>query len=149
MQVLGSRNTKYVHIPEQKKVDNYEDFSILHANNLTFGCDGTVLKREDSLYEFKRTRTWLKVKPVKTFDCLVLGIEPGKGKYVGMVGALPVRMEGGVPITRVSGMTDAQRVEWWLHPRKILNKTIEVEARGVHKSGKLIEPRFVRIRDDK
>jgi ATP-dependent DNA ligase len=158
---------QYVYTPRQHKVADYDSFDKIHTQNLTFGCDGTVLKREDSLYEFKRTKTWLKVKPVQTFECKVVGLKEGAGKYKGMLGALEIRPilvdesdEGsryyGVA-TFCSGMTDEQRTIWWEnrsrlsthHPDHIINKTVEVEARGVHKSGKLIEPRFIRVRHDK
>jgi DNA ligase-1 len=113
-----------------------------------------VLKRKDSLYEFKRTRTWLKVKPVLDCNCLVVGMTEGTGKYKGMLGALEVLPENakkehtGV-FTRVSGMTDEQRREWWgpSGPR-IIGKWIEVSYRKVNPSGRLVEPRFVRIRTD-
>lgn len=147
----------YANLVEQYKVDNYHDFLVHHTNHLAFGCDGTVLKREDSLYEFKRTKTWLKVKPAETYDMLVIGMVEGTGKYRGMLGALELvdaeecqrlNQEHWV-ISRCSGMTDAQRKAWWISPKTIEGKTVEVAARGVHKSGKLIEPRFIRIRDDK
>ncbi len=148
-QVLSGKGLLHVRMPVQQKVDSYGAFLHHHLNNLAIGCDGTVLKREDSLYEFKRTRTWLKVKPVQTFDCRVVGIAPGKGKYSSVVGALTITVEDGPVYMQVSGMTDAQRKEWHQHPENIMGKFIEVEARGVHKSGKLIEPRFIRIREDK
>lgn len=139
----------HTYTPGQAKVSSYAEFMTYHKVNLAAGCDGTVLKRENSLYEFKRTRTWLKVKPVETFDCRVVGIVPGKGKYSSVVGALTITVEDGPVYMQVSGMTDAQRKEWHQHPENIMGKFIEVEARGVHKSGKLIEPRFIRVRDDK
>jgi DNA ligase-1 len=133
----------------------YAGFETFHKHNLMMGCDGTVLKRMDSLYEFKRTKTWLKVKPVLDCDCLVVGMEEGTGKYKGMLGALRVipALNGvdGKPITaitKVSGMDDDQRLAWWCMPSVIEGKMIEVSYRKVNPSGKLVEPRFVRIRTD-
>lgn len=128
-------------------VGDYHAFEQLHAMHLKMGCDGTVLKRRDSLYEFKRTKTWLKVKPVETYDGFVVGFHPGRGKYQGLVGALEVDFDG--VRTFVSGMDDRHRSAWWSQPSHIVGKTIEVAARGKHKSGCLIEPRFIRIREDK
>lgn len=139
---------KYVTVVPQHKVTSYEDFALLHAANLAEGCDGTVLKRLDSLYEFKRVKTWLKVKPVETYDCIVVGSKEGTGKYAGMLGAMEILVSAGVTCF-CSGMTDEQRQAWWAEPDLIAGKTIEVSARGVHPSGRLIEPRFIRIRGDK
>ncbi|MGL5935055.1 MAG: hypothetical protein ACRCZI_05480 [Cetobacterium sp.] len=142
------------HLVPRVTVEDYEQFSIYHEDNLTAGCDGTVLKLKNSLYEFRRTKTWLKVKPVETFDCVVVGVKEGTGKYKGMLGALEIQPELGGPTSFCSGMTDEQRSLWWSPYYKpgcpaIIGKTIEVQARGVHKSGRLIEPRFIRIREDK
>lgn len=155
--LFGDQVLHHTHTPPQHKVDNYDSFENIHLGNLSNGCDGTVLKREDSLYEFKRTKTWLKVKPVVTFDCKVVGLKEGTGKYKGILGALevlPLAAEmplefGVVPTSFVSGMDDEQRRRWWARQQYIIGKTVEVEARGVHKSGKLIEPRFIRVRNDK
>lgn len=138
------------------QVPDYSAFAAIHAHNLASGCDGTVLKHRDSLYEFKRTKTWLKVKPCLDADGLVVGMKEGEGKYKGMCGALEVipeaELQGKGISTFVSGMVDEQRQCWWNHrasPTTIIGKTIEVKIRGVHPSGRWIEPRFHRIREDK
>jgi DNA ligase-1 len=148
---IGDGELSFVHVPRQWKVDNYKDFLRIYDSNLAIGCDGTVLKHEDSLYEFKRTRTWLKVKPVQTFDCTVLGMREGEGKHKGRMGKLTAALDVGSLVTTDvgTGFTDVQRERWWNNQKEIVGKTIEVEARGVHKSGKLIEPRFIRTREDK
>lgn len=144
---------QYIHPVTPVQVDCYARFATIHKNNLDWGCDGTVLKLADSPYEFKRTKTWLKVKPVETFDGVVIGMKEGTGKYKGMCGALEVALEDGKVSTFVSGMDDEMRLRWWQdrgdEQFDVIGKTIEIVARGVHKSGRLIEPRFIRIREDK
>jgi DNA ligase-1 len=132
-------------------VNGYEGFEYLHNRNLAMGCDGTVLKRKDSLYEFKRTKTWLKVKPALDVDCKVIGMEEGTGKHEGRMGALIVMPENQCVSTKVgTGFTDAER-QWWHENLKkmVFNTWIEVTYRKVNPSGRLVEPRFVRIRYDK
>jgi DNA ligase-1 len=128
---------------------SYEEFVVFYDKCLKNGCDGVVLKHHHSMYEFKRTKTWLKVKPEHTVDGKVVGVRVGKLKYAGILGALVFEPEGSTVITNVSGMTDEQRHYWWTHQYAIVGKTIEVKCRGIHPTGKLIEPRFVRIREDK
>jgi len=143
---------KHTHITHPIFVDNLSRFLTVHSSNLGHGCDGTVLKRWDSLYEFKRTKTWLKVKPRLDADGVVVGMKEGEGKYKGMCGALEVLPEGALVTTFVSGMIDQQRNEWWALREtraSIIGKTIEVKIRGVHPSSRWIEPRFHRIREDK
>jgi ATP-dependent DNA ligase len=156
--------TEHVKFVDRCYAGSYDDFNFLHQRNLRDGCDGTVLKRLDSLYEFKRTKTWLKVKPVLDCDCLVVGMKEGTGKYKGMLGALEVipevvlKDENGKPevTTFVSGMDDDCRRAWWEQrnfskggPLNIIGKWIEVSYRKVNPSGRLVEPRFVRVRTDK
>jgi DNA ligase-1 len=154
------KETEHIKIVKPVHVDNFSQFETIHEINMEGGCDGTVLKRKDSLYEFKRTKTWLKVKPALDIDCLVVGMKEGTGKYKGMLGALEVlpdgpikRDKGGLPITTfVSGMDDEKRRDWWVERNtswSIVNKWIEVTYRKMNPSGRLVEPRFVRIRHDK
>lgn len=142
-------DTDHVQVVSRFDIKDYAQFEVIYNLCLEEGCDGIVLKRKDSLYEFKRTKTWLKVKPDTTVDGVVVGTVPGKLKYTGMVGSLIFKPEGSEVTTQVSGMTDSQRFDWYQNPERILGKTIEVKARGWHPSGRLIEPRFVRIREDK
>jgi len=143
------KNSDHVSIVSHFDIENYAQFEIFYEQCLFHGCDGVVLKLKHSMYEFKRTKTWLKVKPEHTVDGKVVGVRVGKLKYAGTLGALVFEPEGSTVITNVSGMTDEQRHYWWTHQYAIVGKTIEVKCRGVHPTGKLIEPRFERIREDK
>jgi hypothetical protein len=90
-------------------------------------------------------------------------MKEGTGKYKGMLGALEVVPEACVkdertgehfgPTTFVSGMDDDCRRAWWeqrnMKQLGIINKWIEVSYRKINPSGRLVEPRFVRVRTDK
>lgn len=131
-------------------VNPYEYFEALYKLFLTQGCDGLVLKRMDSMYEFKRTKTWLKVKPVLECDAVVVGMEQGEGKHKGRMGKLLVKPEGSEVVTGVgTGFTDEQREMFWNGAPYYEGVFVQVEYRKVNPSGKLVEPRFVRVRDDK
>lgn len=129
------------------RLNSYDEFVDFHKANLASGCDGTVGKLRGSLYEFTRTKTWLKVKPVLTCEAQIVGTWEGNGKYSGMLGAYEILPEGQTATTRMSGMTDTERD--WGHAVKQIGRICEVKYRGIHKSGRLIEPRFLRWRPDK
>ncbi len=97
------------------------------ANALKRGYEGLVI---DQLY---------KMKPIETYDVPVMGIQAGKGKHVGRMGALitPMGKVGG-------GFSDRERKRKWQ-----LGTLIEVECMQLTADGKFRHPRFVRIRWDK
>ncbi|OZI20064.1 hypothetical protein CAL26_21150 [Bordetella genomosp. 9] len=94
----------------------------------------------------------IKVKPTLTLDLRVTGVEEGKGKYKGTLGALVC--QGPKGLVKVSGMSDEQRDEWWngegpKGDSLIYGKIIEVECLGITEAGSLREPRFKGVRHDK
>jgi len=53
------------------------------------GLEGIIAKRKDSRYQIgKRTRTWLKIKALKTIDCVIAGVTVGEGNRADTFGAL-------------------------------------------------------------
>lgn len=100
------------------------------------GYEGLVLKQGD---------TWLKVKPIETYDVKVIGAKEGRGKNCHKLGAFLTDM-GNVG----TGFTDEQRQDFWRR-YQTLNEdlTIEVECMELTPSGKFRHPRFIRIRWDK
>lgn len=115
------------------------------------GGEGVILKRMNAPYqEGKRNADLMKIKLEETYDLLVVGVERGDpdGKYADAVGALLCVSKDGT-VHKVSGMTDAQRFEWWWRPNGIVGKVIEVRAMCKLANGSLREPRFKSIRFDK
>jgi len=111
----------------------------LCARAVAQGWEGWVLKASN--YD-----TWYKVKPVRTIDAVVTGFKDGDGKYLGLIGALQVSVEGHA-IAWVSGMDDMTRCE--IDEDKDLGRVVEVAYQYVGAKGRLRHPRFVRWRDDK
>jgi DNA ligase-1 len=111
------------------------------------GHEGIMIKQVHTPYGGRRSHDWMKMKGEETVDVRVFGLERGQGKYRTMLGALIVVYNGRK--VKVSGMTDAQRTEWWKHPKRIIGKMIEVRFQHVTEQGSLRHPRFVRLRPDK
>ena len=73
------------------------------------GGEGLMLHRADALYETGRSDTLLKMKPWEDAEAVAIGHVPGKGKYVGMLGALRVRTSDGREFSLGTGFSDEQR----------------------------------------
>ncbi len=136
------------------------------------GLEGIMAKRADSPYEpGVRSGTWLKVKALKTCDCVIAGYTGGRGGRSAVFGALLLGLyEGGALVpagkvgtgfsdqllgdlmktfsSRVTSRPNFPRVHGkvvWLEPVLVC----EVEYLAVTKDRKLRMPRFVRLRTDK
>jgi hypothetical protein len=106
------------------------------------GGEGWVLKDGNLL-------NWRKVKPRVTVDLLCVGFTEGKGKYLGMIGAMRLADKTGAEVTQVSGMTDEARLHMTQHQEEYIGKVVEVEAQARGSAGGLMHPRFNGVRDDK
>lgn len=73
------------------------------------GGEGLVLRNPNTLYESGRTANALKVKRFDDMEGVVVGYRPGKGKYIGLVGALQIELESGQRFFVGSGLKDADR----------------------------------------
>lgn len=113
------------------------------------GAEGVILKRTKAPYsEGKRNYDLMKIKEEVTLDLLVVATCEGEGKYAGTLGTLIVRDKSGKN-HKVSGMSDAERDEWFENPMKICTKVVEVRAMKILPDGSLREPRFKAVRHDK
>jgi len=84
------------------------------------GLEGIIAKRKDSRYQIgKRTRTWLKIKALKTIDCVIAGVTVGEGNRADTFGALILGVHDGGELAcvgRVGTGFDANMVDL-LHRR--------------------------------
>jgi bifunctional non-homologous end joining protein LigD len=138
------------------------------------GLEGVVAKRKDSCYEEGlRTGSWLKIKKLKTCDCIIFGYTRGenvrqktfgalvlglydeskKPVYVGKVGTgfteemLRLLMDKFEKITTDIAPFRAESgdIVTWLEPKVVC----EVAYQVVTRDGRLRMARFKRLRDDK
>ena len=82
-QILGPNDTiKISDYIEEKGID-----ILKHSKAL--GLEGIMAKRKSSVYrEGVRSRDWLKIKNIKTQDCVVIGYTKGIGNRVNLFGSL-------------------------------------------------------------
>lgn len=112
------------------------------------GFEGSMYKDAYSMYQFKRSDAMLKFKKFETMDAKIVDVEEGRGKYVGVLGALVVEADD-VRFNVGSGYTDNERTELWNLRETLLGKTVEVKYQNKTNHGKGRFPIYIRMRPDK
>jgi len=117
------------------------------------GFEGIMIKDVDAPYECKRSSFWMKWKPVMTVDLNIVGFEEGTGRNQGRLGAIiceGVDNDRNIRVNVGSGLSDADRDEYWHSRDDLLGRVVEVAADAVTQnqdgSYSLRFPRFVRFR---
>jgi len=129
-------------------IQNEDHLLQVFANLRAEGYEGVILKPLDSMYSYKRSKDWIKVKEMFADEFMVTGFHVGKGKYAKTLGALVIRV-GKVNVEVGSGFTDAQRKDIWKNRKKYLGTMVEVKYQEKTKDGSLRFPTFLRWRPDK
>jgi DNA ligase 1 len=73
------------------------------------GGEGLMLHLASAPVTQGRSSVLLKLKPVSDAEGIVMAHIPGKGKYVGMLGALQIKTEDGQTVKIGTGFSDEQR----------------------------------------
>jgi DNA ligase-1 len=117
------------------------------------GFEGIMIKDVGAPYECKRNSFWMKWKPVMTVDLNIVGFEEGTGRNQGRLGAIICEGTDNDRLIHVnvgSGLSDADRNEYWHSRDDLLGRVVEVAADAVTQnqdgSYSLRFPRFVRFR---
>jgi len=112
------------------------------------GFEGSVIKDPKSTYDFKRSKSWVKVKKFKDMDCEILSINQGAGRNKDTCGSITIDVEG-VSVNVGSGYTDEIRKFLWNNKKKLIGKTAEICYQAKTKDGSLLFATFIKIRSDK
>ena len=125
-------------------------------DSVAAGFEGIVIKDLGAPYECRRSTFWMKLKPVYDYDLKVVAVEEGTGRNVGKLGALVCEGTDDDRLIRCNvgtGLTDAQRDDYWTNRSVIIGQTAVVLADAVTQnqdgSYSLRFPRFKTFRDDK
>ena len=112
------------------------------AEVIKAGGEGLMLHRADAQYTTGRSADLLKLKPWYDAEATVIGHQPGKGKFSGMLGALRVRTEGGIEFMLGTGLSTATR----RNPPPI-GTLVTYRYRELNSKGRPRFASFYRIRD--
>mgnify|MGYP000900484131 FL=1 len=105
------------------------------------GGEGLMLHRADAAYVTGRSDVLLKLKAWHDAEATVIGHQPGRGKYAGMLGALRVRTAGGVEFMLGTGLSDADRRQPPPVGTLITFRYRELTARGLPRFASYHRPR--------
>ncbi|MEO7255460.1 MAG: DNA ligase [Casimicrobium sp.] len=105
--------------------------------------EGVMLHLADAPYVTGRSDVLLKLKPLLDTEATVIEHVPGKGKYIGKMGALWVETKAGVRFKLGTGFSDAVRA----NPPPV-GAMVTYTYREITPSGKPRFASFLRVRDD-
>lgn len=132
------------------KVSSVKEAKSLANKYIEDGFEGGILKRADLKFENKTSKYQLKIKAELDCDLRCVGIEPGTGKYEGMIGALVLETDDKYLKVNVgTGLTDKDREK---DTSEYLGKVIEVKyneliTNKTNNTYSLFLPVFVEVRD--
>lgn len=110
LQMLATENeSPFWQVVQQVPVASHQDLQQLFDKTIANGGEGLMLRRKDSYHHSGRSEDLLKYKPFYDAEAVVIGHNPGNGKYIGMTGSLRVRTPDGRVFNVGSGLSDAQR----------------------------------------
>ncbi len=99
----------HIELIEQHKIDSEIALMAKLDAIVEQGGEGVMLKRIDSLYQSGRSSDLVKLKKYQDGEATVIGYKPGKGKLLGMMGALLVQLPSGQQFYLGGGFSDEQR----------------------------------------
>ncbi len=108
-ELFSSLNSPYIHLVQQYRIKDHATL-MEKLNQITAaGGEGLMLHHGDALYRVGSTDDLLKVKQHQDAEARVLEHIPGKGKFIGMLGALLVRTEDDKQFKIGTGFSNAER----------------------------------------
>ena len=107
------------------------EFNRLNKQALKAGFEGLMIKPLNDIYVCKRSKSWLKIKPIIEVTLTVIDVEEGQGKFEGTTGALVCEGEDDGLLIKVnvgSGLTDENRKEIWTDKDTVIGSLVEIRA---------------------
>jgi len=142
---------------EGKTVSDQGELLKFYSKTMEGGYEGIMVKNLNSHYVFKRSDAVLKLKPVTTYEGVVVGSYDGRrgSKREGLWGGFEVVLPNGVVTRLGGGFTDKLKAEIGMNPSEWNGKIVEMEGQpdpltqdGLTKDGKVRFPVFMRVRDN-
>jgi DNA ligase-1 len=142
-----------VKLAQMWELEDSTAVSLVYKEIVKIGGEGVICKN-DSVYECKRSKSWVKFKEVNECDLEVTGWYPGEGKREGMIGGFMMTDSSKTMTVRVgAGFSDLDLQTLSKDPDSHIGKIAAVQYNVTitdkHGNRSLFLPRFVDIRNDK
>jgi len=142
-----------VKLAQMWELEDSTAVSLVYKEIVKIGGEGVICKN-DSVYECKRSKSWVKFKEVNECDLEVTGWYPGEGKREGMIGGFMMTDSSKTMTVRVgAGFSDLDLQTLSKNPDSHIGKIAAVQYNVTitdkHGNRSLFLPRFVDIRNDK
>ena len=111
------------------------------------GFEGCMVRAMSEPYIHTRTLALLKLKKFLDEEGVVTGMQPGKGRHLGVLGALIVQGEGWKSEVG-TGFTDFERRKFWECKDHVIGQTCTVRFQSKTSKGSLRFPSFVCLRSE-
>lgn len=137
-------------------VESIDDLMAFYSSTMEGGFEGVMVKDLNAKYAFKRSNAVMKLKPVTTWEGVVVGHYEGKrgSKREGLWGGFEVLLPNGITTRVAGGFTDKLKADINLDPESWIGRVVEVEGQpdpltsdGLTKDGRVRFPVFIRQRD--
>jgi len=144
-----------IRFPIKLEKYTYRNKRRFYHSTIKKGGEGVMVKNLNSSYKpGKRDPSLLKIKPIDSYDYVIVGFTKGKGKgkFSNLIGAVEYGgFEDGqyIKIGTASGMNLAVREDMTRNPSKYLYKVAEFNSTGLTKYGVMRHPRYIKLRPDK
>lgn len=139
--------TETVFAIHSTRVRSLRELQNYHKQFVEAGYEGSMVKPLAAPYTPGRSSAWMKLKPLEDLDVRVIGVEPGRGRYLGQLGSLICELESGVHVNIGVGMSRADRRRWMAE--RVIGRRCEITYQGVTRAGVPRFARFKRWRSDR
>jgi DNA ligase-1 len=129
---------------------DYNLIASIARKYIVAGAEGIIIKNPHSLYQTKRSNSWLKFKDKNTIDLKIIGYYPGEPgtEFEHCLGGIILKYKN-TELRCGSGFSEKERVEFWTIKEELLDKITEISYMEETKTGSLRHPVFERFRFDK
>ncbi|KAF1335940.1 Wrky transcription factor 19, partial [Globisporangium splendens] len=108
-EVITKTTSKHIEWVEHTQCKSLAHLDEVFDEIEKLGGEGLMIRQPGSAYAEGRSSSLLKIKSFHDGEAVVIAHEDGKGKYVGMTGALRCKMASGKMFKCASGLSDEQR----------------------------------------
>lgn len=117
--------------------EGHQQLEEMFALAIDEGFEGIMLKNPDGIYEHKRSKNWLKIKPYVDVTVTIRSLHEGTGRNEHRLGFARCTgkdfdpRDGQTKLIEVDvggGWSDEERVEIFANPKKYIGRVIEVRA---------------------